>query len=236
MKHPEFSLSRPTAIIRSIILTGLFSVLAPQAVAHCPDSDPCETGNVYRIQSWPSMMNDAQGRSLLSLSEANALDEPEFVGAMKSMGGSTSLAIRFTVTRIVTAPNNYCECNLEFQNKGCSSNLSLETLRQCTRVCRRDALACTATGFNVRPSGGRWYSFPASTEWSDTGVWKKNAFEVDVRNRDWSENANDRIIKRARCIADELGKTPTPTLQALFENPAPCPSVATEELQREARN
>lgn len=202
-----------------------------QALAACPGASPCETINVYRIQSWPTIQFDAAGRPLISIQEANGADEKAFKVAVSGQTASTALAIRYNVTRIEDPPNDYCECNLENNAKGCPSSLPPLQLHQCSRVCRRGNLACTGTGFNVKQdSGGKWYSFPAATQCGGVRVnWKKHSFgAVKATSCDWLENS--RVIKTVGCIATALATAPAPSLDALFNNNAICPAIAEATL------
>ncbi|RDZ27235.1 hypothetical protein [Lysobacter silvisoli] len=197
-----------------------------RADAACPAGDPCETLHVYRVQSWPTIQHDAAGRPLISLQEANAADAAAFKAAVKGKVASTALAIRYNVTRIADAPNDYCECNLELANKGCASNLPPIQLHQCARVCRRDQLTCAATGdFGKQDSGGRWYAFPVVSMCGGArNVWKKNALGNAKPNWcDWQENA--RVIKQVSCLATALDAEPGVDLDALFNNPQPCAAL-----------
>ena len=223
----------------SILKISLFITLLVTAAisttvyAHCPDNDPCETNLYYRIQSWPVPLQDVDGRSMLSLQEANATNEAAFSEVILSMATSTALAIRFNVTRITTAPQDYCECNFEHDNKGCHAGLPPSDLLLCARNCRRDGQACTGTGSIPKQTGGDWYSFPAATQVLDraVGPWERHPFG-NKPNHDWSENSS--VIKRASCLADALDSNPGLTVSELFDNQAPCPVVTQVELNREA--
>lgn len=197
-----------------------------QALAACPGASPCETIQVYRIQSWPTIRVDAAGRPLISIQEANGADEKAFKVAVAGQVASKALAIRYNVTRIEDPPNDYCECNLEYNAKGCPSNLPPQQLHQCSRVCRRGALPCTGTGFNLKQdSGGKWYSFPAATQCGGVRVvWKKHGFgAVKPSSCDWLENS--RVIKTVGCIATALATAPAPSLDELFGSDAICPAI-----------
>lgn len=224
-------------MVQYIRLLGIFGYMTLSTVvawAQCPDGDPCETIDVYRIQTWPNLLSDAKGRSLLSLTEANALNDAAFSPAIKSMGNSTALAIRYTVSRIADKPQDYCECNLEYEGKGCAvGKIAVEQLKLCSRECRRGDAACRGSGYIDKPDNGRWYGFPASTEWSDNGIWKKNAFDVKAENRDWIERSELREVKRADCISENLEADST-NLASLFDDEEICPSVSNEALTNEA--
>ncbi len=194
------------------------------ARAKCPDGDPCETIHVYRLQSQLPIEEDAKGRPLLSLQEANATDAAAFGPLLASAKDSDALAIRYRVTRIAIEPNGYCECNLEYQDKGCKPTLPVETLRQCARACRYHGEECQVAGRNVRTGGGIWYAFPAQTQCGDgRDTWQKRTFgRTNPGWCDWREDA--RIVKRASCLAAALKGTMR-SLDALFEDDEPCPRV-----------
>jgi len=228
-------MNAPMLFLR-LLLTLCFTVLvAIPALAACPGSDPCETIYVYKFQSWPTIMQDAAGRSLLSLREANASNETAFRQGLPSMGKGTALAIRYQVTRITSTPNGYCNCNLELNNVGCGGGITLDKLKKCTRSCRYNNAQCVVAGVDVKDGGGQWYAFPDATR--HTGavgqVWQKNAHGVGPNNRDWSENS--RVIKRADCIAKEMSKSSPPTLDSLFDSDNPCASVSDQTLAGEER-
>ena len=225
--------SHPTATrwLRAGLL-GLLALAAGAASAACPDGDPCKTAFFYRIQSWPMPIQDAAGRPMLSLREANAVDVAAFNATIKSMGGSTALAIRFSVTYMDMRPHDYCECNFERNGAGCHGGTPAAQLLQCQRQCRRGKDACRGSGWNAKEGGGNWYAFPDATQWTEGGRWSKNAFTVDARNRDWLERG--RVIKRANCIARELNKGDPPSLDDLFNNNDLCPAIGEDELAKEA--
>lgn len=228
------SIHRSTVRLLSVLFAWA-SLAATPALAACPASDPCEHVTVYRVQGWPHVPQDSLHRDTLSLQEANATDAKAFLAAVTSMGNSQSLAIRYTVTRINTAPNHYANCNLQTpQNAGCPSSLPASQLLQCTRRCIYNNATSTANG--VAPhtdTGGLWYSFPAATRKTPgvNEVWAKNVFSVKPNNRDWSEDT--RIIKRVSCIAEAMSATVKPDLDSLFTNESPCPSVSALTLQAE---
>jgi len=195
------------------------------AKAACPDGDPCETLHVYRLQASLPITHDALGRPLASLQEANAADEIAFGPILSSSAKSSALAIRYRVTRIANNPNDYCECNLEYQGKGCPSSLPPPTLQRCARVCRYGSAECTVAGFNVKTGGGRWYAFPAATQCGGSrNVWQKR---VSGRTNpawcDWIEQAS--IVKQASCLAAELKQSPQQSLDALFDDDTACPRL-----------
>lgn len=220
------------ALVAAFWLAGLAAAgWSARAEAACPGGSPCETIHVYRIQSWPTIQFDAAGRPLISIQEANGADAKAFTVAVSGQTKSTALAIRYDVTRIADRPNDYCECNLEHASRGCPSNLPPLQLHQCSRVCRRDGQACTGTGFNVKQdSGGKWYSFPAATQCGGARVvWKKHGFgAVKPTSCDWLENS--RVIKEVSCIAKALAIAPATSLDTLYNNEAPCPSIAEATL------
>lgn len=228
------SISANKIICWILLLLSLVLLLpANDANAQCPAGDPCATSSFYRIQSWPMPLEDADGRSLLSLQEADATDLAAFTPIINSMAGSTSLAIRFNVTRITTKPQDYCECNFELNAKGCHSGLPASEILQCVRNCRRGQDACTGSGNIVKQSdGGYWYSFPASTEMGAGGIWKKNVFEVKPINRDWAQNSS--TIKSAACFADALKANPETSIDALFDNEQLCPVIPLATLEEQA--
>ena len=195
-----------------------------RAEAACPDGDPCETIHVYRLQSRLPIDQDALDRPLLSLQEANATDAAAFLPILATSKGSGALAIRYRVTRIAIEPNGYCECNLEYQGKGCKSTLPLETLAQCARACRYHGEACPVAGRNVKTGGGAWYAFPADTQCGGgRDVWQKRTFgRTDPRWCDWREEA--RIVKEASCLVAAL-KGATHSLDALFDDDDVCPRL-----------
>ena len=221
----------PSVVLRMACICALS--WSGWAQADCPNSSPCETIHVYRLQSWPTIRQDASGRPLISLQEANAADAAAFKSILSGVSStSTALAIRYDVTRIADAPNDYCECNLETGTKGCPSSLPADQLKQCSRVCRRSgAASCPVAGFNTKSDGGKWYAFPVATLCGgNRNVWKKNAFgNAKPSWCDWSENS--RVIKQASCLAAALKTTPTPTLDALFNHNAPCAAVSEATLQ-----
>lgn len=217
--------------LRSLWLLGLWACAiaalgwSGRADAQCPGGDPCETIYVYRLQSrmppsLPPIVADAAGRPLVSLQEANAGDATAFQGLLKATT-STKLAIRFQVTRIKIAPNEYCNCNLEYGNKGCHDATPLVTLRQCVRVCRHGNADCKVAGVDQKAdTGGRWYAFPANTQCGVGGrnVWQKQTFRPNAAACDWLEVA--RVIKGAGCLAREL---PQHSLDSLFGPGSVCP-------------
>lgn len=217
-----------------LLLSTLF---ASTAYAACPAGDPCENVLVYRVQTWPGLLTDAKGRDLLSLQEANAGSKGAFKDVLAGYGGSTSLALRFTVTRITSAPNGYCNCNFELAGKACKTG-DLNVLKQCDRVCRYNGAAdnCVFAGTDVKVDGA-WYAFPASTRCltqaaAPAQAWKKNAFGVVAKNCDWYAAAP--LIKRASCIATAIKADPHRDLDALFADDALCPVVTSAEIQQEA--
>jgi len=220
----------------SLLITLLVTaVISTTAYADCPNGDPCETSHYFRIQSWPVPLQDVDGRSMLSLQEANATNEAAFSEVITSMAASNALAIRFQVTRITSAPQNYCECNFEYNGAGCHAGLPSAQLLMCARNCRYANAACRGTGSIPKQTGGDWYSFPAATQVIDrnNGPWGRNPFDPNAHNHDWFEEPG--IIKRASCLADALANEPAGlTINQLFENDAPCPIVTQAELNSEA--
>lgn len=222
---------KPTGLRSAWWLMAVACVLvavgwSDHAEAACPTGDPCETINVYRLQSRLPISQDALGRPLVSLQEANATDATAFGPS----AASTALAIRYQVTRIAINPNNYCECNLEYEDEGCPASTPLPRLRQCARVCRYADAACTATGFNTKSSGGKWYAFPAATQCGGIRTdWRKRTFgRTDPTWCDWLEEA--RIIKEASCLAEQLKQSPRPSLDALFDDDSVCPRLDESTL------
>ncbi|HEX9392014.1 MAG TPA: hypothetical protein VF928_11940 [Usitatibacteraceae bacterium] len=220
--------------MKKLVLAFLSVFLSFSAAADCPGGAPCETVNVYKVQSWPTIWQDAKGRELISLREANATDLKSFSAALTSMAKSSALAIRYNVTRIVDKPDDYCNCNLELKDKGCGPKTSLTDMKTCTRICRLDTKECNVAGKTSKDGGGFWYAFPDKTRLTGSAneSWKRNAFKVDKNARDWSENS--RIIKKASCFADELTKSPAASIDALFENEKPCPALSEAELLKES--
>ncbi|MCF7223696.1 hypothetical protein [Marilutibacter chinensis] len=204
------------------LLASTLALWGGPAQAACPGGDPCETLHVYRLQSRLPIDTDAAGRPILSLQEANATDAVAFRSILAASGSSTSYAIRYRVTRIADAPNNYCECNLELNGRGCPPTMAPGQLAQCTRVCRYNNGPCQATGFNIKHDGGTWYAFPAATQCGGVRtVWRKRTFgRSDPSWCDWREE--ERVIKSASCLADEIGRRPDAGLDALFDDPALC--------------
>lgn len=213
---------RGMAMVAVALLASALSAWSGQARAACPGGDPCETLSVYRLQSRLPIDTDAAGRPILSLEEANATDAVAFRSILAASGSSTSYAIRYRVTRIADAPNNYCECNLELNGRGCPPTMAPGQLAQCTRVCRYDNGPCQATGFNRKHDGGTWYAFPAATRCGGArNVWRKRTFgRNDPAWCDWQEDA--RVVKSASCLAGELARRDGVTLDALFDAPALC--------------
>ena len=233
LPSPRFALTR--ALLSLCLL--LSTVFAGVAYAACPAGDPCETVLVYRVQTWPGLLTDHAGRDLLSLQEANAGSKGAFKDILAGYGGSTNLALRFSVTRIAAAPNGYCNCNFEFNDKACKTS-DLTQLKQCNRVCRYNGAAanCVFAGTDVK-SDGAWYAFPASTRCLTQAAapgqtWKKNAFGVAPRNCDWY--ADPPLIKRASCIATAIKANPRRDLDELFADNSVCPIVSQAEIQRDA--
>jgi hypothetical protein len=206
------------------------------AWAGCPQGEPCETVVVDRVQSWPVVLADSLGRDILSLQEANASDEKALLASVASLAKGTSLLIRYTVTRIATAPNGYCNCNLEREGKGCPSSLPAAALSQCTRVCRYQGGACLVAGVDTKEGGGRWFAFPAATQHpgGKEPPWSKNLFGQPVANaRDWTESS--RTVKRAACVVKALKDPATPSLDAVFASQTPCEALTKETLEAEAK-
>ncbi|ALN57671.1 hypothetical protein [Lysobacter enzymogenes] len=227
---PPRSFRRALAALTLLLAAG-------GAQAACPDGSPCETIAVYRVQTWPALLTDAAGRDSLSLQEANGTSQASFEPVIKGYaGGPKTLAIRFSVIRIASAPNAYCNCNFELGDKACKTS-DLDLLKQCKRVCLNSGKTCTATGKDDKSDGGAWYAFPASTrcvtrDAAPTQQWKKNAFEVNPKNCDWYQASSS--IKRAACVADALKLDPSLDLDRLFANEAPCATVDAATLQQEA--
>lgn len=222
-------MNRINAIGRRGALAALALLLAAPllgwsgtALAACPDGDPCETLHVYRLQSRLPIDQDADGRPILSLQEANATDAVSFRSILATATSSTAYAIRYDVTRIASAPNNYCECNLEHDGVGCPSSLPRDQLQQCARVCRYNDGPCQATGLNPKSDGGTWYAFPAATQCGgQRDTWQKRTFgRSNPRWCDWRENT--RVIKSAACVARYLQDNPEATLDALFDDAELC--------------
>jgi hypothetical protein len=225
-------MSGSQATLRSAWLLGLWtcalgaSSWSGRVEANCPDADPCETLYVYRLQSKmpvaiPPILSDAAQRPLVSLQEANASDEVAFRGPLNATA-STKLAIRFQVTRIAIQPNNYCNCNLEHADKGCHEGTSLQTLRQCIRICRYNDGDCKVAGLDPKADGGRWYAFPAATRCGGIRTnWQKQVFRFNAADCDWREDA--RVIKGAGCLANALRQAPQASLDVLFGPHSPCP-------------
>lgn len=219
-----------TIALRSLTLFACVlaaSSWSGSASATCPDDDPCETLDVYRVQSrmpavQPPISADAAGRPLVSLQEANANDAIAFRGLLQATP-STHLAIRTNVTRIASRPNDYCNCNLEHANKGCHGGTPLATLRQCTRVCRYGGEdTCRLAGAAPKSDGGSWYAFPAAMQCVGArNKWQRNVIRFDASHCDWRENA--RVIKGAGCLAAVLVHTPMASLDMLFGPHSPCP-------------
>lgn len=226
MERIETGRGRGMAMAAVAAMALLASVLAgwsAPARAACPDGDPCETVQVYRLQSRLPIVQDADGRPILSLQEANATDAVSFRSILATAGGSTAYAIRYRVTRIASAPNDYCECNLEHDGRGCPSSLPRDELQQCARVCRYNDGACQATGFNRKHDGGLWYAFPAATQCGgQRNTWRKRMFGMsNPAWCDWQERG--RTVKGAACVADELEERPQATLDELFDDEDLCP-------------
>jgi hypothetical protein len=121
MHKPEITTKARFALAASALATSL---LSGPVQAKCPDGDPCERLNVYRLQTWPTVAVDAAGVSLLELKEANASDAAAFKDILSGVDEATSqLAIRFNVSWLPFSPNGYCECNLEMhRGDGASTN------------------------------------------------------------------------------------------------------------------
>lgn len=211
--------------LRSLCLLGAWACAqgwSGPVEAQCPGGDPCETIHVYRLQSRMPFPADADGRPFVSLQEANASDATAFRGLLHATA-STKLAIRYRVTRIAIPPNDYCNCNLEYEGKGCHEGTPLETLRQCVRVCRYNNGSCKVAGVDQKSdSGGRWYAFPAATQCGGArNNWQKQAFRFSPADCDWREEA--RVIKGAGCLARALSDAPETPLDVLFGPDSPCP-------------
>lgn len=219
----------PATLARRATLAALVLALATPllawsglARADCPGGDPCETVQVYRLQSRLPIDEDAQGRPLLSLQEANATDAVSFRSIVATVpGDSDAYAIRYVVTRIADPPNNYCECNLEHAGVGCPSNLPLQELQQCARQCRYNDGPCQATGWNRKHDGGMWYAFPAATACGGPRTtWRKRTFgRSAVDWCDWREDA--RVVKSAACVATRMAQHGE-SLDTIFGDPDLC--------------
>ncbi|WP_111267841.1 hypothetical protein [Marilutibacter maris] len=213
---------RGMAMAAMALLASMLAGWSAPARADCPDGDPCETVHVYRLQSRLPIDEDAQGRPFQSLQEANATDAVAFRSILAVAAQANAYAIRYQVTRIASAPNDYCECNLEYDNRGCPSSLPREELQQCARVCRYNDGACQVTGFNRKHDGGLWYAFPAATQCGGPrNTWRKRTFgRTNPAWCDWREDA--RTVKDAACMARALGERPEATLGELFDDEDLC--------------
>jgi hypothetical protein len=211
---------------------AVLGMLASPARANCPGGSPCETINVYRIQTWPGFRTDANGVDLLSLQEANAANLGAFKPVIKAYTTNGGLALRFSVTRIADAPNGYCNCNFEYQNKACRPPISNNDLKMCVRSCLNSGAQCRFAGVDAK-SEGSWYAFPALTEKTAAkATWQKNAFKISPQNGDWSAAAPS--IKRAKCIADAFKANPQVDIDGLFNTDNPCPTVDAQTSAHEA--
>ena len=236
----------PKAIRRAAAC--LLIAAAPAAMAvNCPgDTSPqpkqCER-TVYRVQTWPALLTDANRVRMDSITEANAADLKAFREVLAAYGKpqpgsdpSLTLALRFEVWRLVGEPNNYCNCNFEVgvgrQAKACKPPISKQDLQRCVRTCWQAGNACNASGINPSQTGGNWYAFPAMTEFRDGMSWVKNAFIVKPTNADWS--ASPPKIKRAECVGRLIGQNEGLDIDSLFTDAMPCPDVTPGQLEQEA--
>ena len=222
-----------------LALVSLSWLMPNSAIADCPDGDPCVNLTVYRLQGWPVPYEDAKGREMISLQEANANNSVAARAFLASKADhGTSIVIQSNVIMMNQKPLNYCNCNFEHDKKGCQASLAgtqegIQTFLNCVRSCFNGGDACTGSGLVDKEGGGIWYSFPVSTMFTEGGNarWMKNAFGVDARNRDWMEEA--RVVKRANCIAGLLRGNDELTLEEAFTNES-CDSISEETLREEA--
>ncbi len=224
------------------------------ACSHAAFADPCpgdtsvppkecESVVVYRVQTWPALLTDANLVRMDSLSEANAADLIAFRDVLKAYGKSEpgtpsnlKLALRFKVWRLVGEPKDYCNCNFEVavngKTKACKPPIAKQDLVRCVRTCWHGSDQCRASGFNATSNSGRWYAFPASTEYRLGKTWAKNTFAVSAANADWS--ADPPVIKRAECLGRLLAQDSSLDIDSLFTEALPCPAVLPAQLAQEA--
>lgn len=203
----------------------------------------CESVVVYRVQTWPALLTDANGIRMDSLSETNAADLIAFREVLKAYGKSQPaipsnlmLALRFKVWRLAGEPKDYCNCNFEVtvngKVKACKPPILKTDLVRCVRACWRGSDQCSASGFNTTSNSGRWYAFPAATEYRSGKVWSKNTFAVSAANADWSGTRP--TIKRAECLGRLIAQDSSLDIDSLFTDALPCPDVLPAQLEQEA--
>jgi len=246
--YPQGSDARIARVLRRALASLMIAAASGAMAENCPgDTSPvpkeCERTVVYRIQTWPALLTDANQLRMDSLTEANAADLKAFRDVLVAYGKpqpgagpNLTLALRFEAWRLVGEPNNYCNCNFEVgagvQAKACKAPIAKQDLQRCVRACWQAGNRCVASGVNPMQSGGHWYAFPAGTEYRAGMTWAKNVFLVKPTNADWS--ASPPKIKRAECVGRLIDQSESLDVDALFTDATPCADVTPDQLDQEA--
>lgn len=231
-------------ISASGLLFLLLSALSCAQAAPCPSRDAndpvrdnCESLFVYRVQAWPGLRYDAENRDMLSLDEANASNDASFLPIIKGYEPTAqALPIRYSVERIDGPPQDYCNCNFEYNGKACKPPMKDVDLLLCRKVCLYSGKTCRSAGKDLKTdvSNGAWYAFPVATKWRgphNNQEWKRNTFFKDLTTADWDVTRS--VIIRAKCIRDGIHQDPNATVDSFFDGR--CPVVDLQTIDQETK-